>query len=217
MPIPHPRRRLGGGGRLDQRGHVRDWAPPGWFWEVLPSGGVGWWGASPSLTRSLFGGGRVGQWRCRGFRTPRRWYVTVSARRTSTSVATWLRWRAGSTIPGRFFRDLTGAMILWWFLIFGCPPPASIPVGRYGSSCISDNIRRCTDTKRWCTFAYNYWMHANLNTILYFMIWFCLLYDLVLLIECSYWISSPSFPCARQFDIIMDSGMKEGATYIDHR
>ena len=38
--------------------------------------------------------------------------VTVSARRTSTSVATWLRWRAGSTIPGRFFRDLTGAMIL---------------------------------------------------------------------------------------------------------
>ena len=40
MPIPHPRRRLGGGGRLDQRGHVRDWAPPGWFWEVLPSGGV---------------------------------------------------------------------------------------------------------------------------------------------------------------------------------
>ena len=39
MPIPHPRRRLGGGGRLDQRGHVRDWAPPGWFWDVLPSGG----------------------------------------------------------------------------------------------------------------------------------------------------------------------------------
>ena len=38
MPILHPRRRLGGGGRLDQRGHVRDWAPPGWYWEVLPSG-----------------------------------------------------------------------------------------------------------------------------------------------------------------------------------
>ena len=46
------------------------------------------------------------------FVPPQRWYVTVSARRTSTSVATWLRWRAGSTIPGRFFRDLTGAMIL---------------------------------------------------------------------------------------------------------
>ena len=42
MPIPHPRRRrLGGGGLLDQ-GHVRDWAPPGWYWEVLPSGDVGW-------------------------------------------------------------------------------------------------------------------------------------------------------------------------------
>ena len=39
MPIPHPRHRLGGGGRLDQRGHVRDWAPPGWYWEVLPFGG----------------------------------------------------------------------------------------------------------------------------------------------------------------------------------
>ena len=104
MPIPPPRRRLGGGGRLDQRGHVRDWAPPGWYWEALPTGGAAWWGASPSLTRTFFGGGRVGQWRCRGLRTPRRWYVTVSARRTSTSVATWLRWRAGSTIPGRFFR-----------------------------------------------------------------------------------------------------------------
>ena len=23
---------------LDQRGNVRDWAPPGWHWEVLPSG-----------------------------------------------------------------------------------------------------------------------------------------------------------------------------------
>ena len=37
MPGPHPRRR-----RDDvmlQRTHVRDWAPPGWYWEVLPSGG----------------------------------------------------------------------------------------------------------------------------------------------------------------------------------
>ena len=141
MPIPHPRRRrLDGGGLLDQRGHVRDWAPPGWYGRCYLPGGVGWWGASPSLTRSLFGGGRMGQWWCRGFRTPRRWYVTVSARRTSTSVATWLRWRAGSTIPGRFFKDLTGAMILCWFLLFGCPPPAPIPVGRYGSSCTSDAI-----------------------------------------------------------------------------
>ena len=38
MPIPHPCRRFGGGVLLDQ-GHVRDWAPPGWYWEVLHSGG----------------------------------------------------------------------------------------------------------------------------------------------------------------------------------
>ena len=47
------------------------------------------------------------------------------------------------------------------------------------------------------------------------MIWVCLFYDLVLLIECSYWISSPSFPCARQFGVIMHSGMKGGATITD--
>ena len=73
-------------------------------------------------------------------RNPRRWYATMLARRMSTPVATWLRWRAGSTISVRFFKDLTGAMILSWFLLFGCPSPAMIPVRRYGSSCISDAI-----------------------------------------------------------------------------
>ena len=37
MPIPHPRLRLGGDNLLESR-HVRDWARPGWHWEVLPSG-----------------------------------------------------------------------------------------------------------------------------------------------------------------------------------
>jgi hypothetical protein len=37
MAGPHPRRRLGGDNLLE-RHHVRDWAPPGWHWEVLPSG-----------------------------------------------------------------------------------------------------------------------------------------------------------------------------------
>ena len=37
MPGPHPRRRLGGDNQFERR-HVRDWAPPGWHWEVLPSG-----------------------------------------------------------------------------------------------------------------------------------------------------------------------------------
>jgi len=38
MPGPHPRRRLVRDDILLQRGNVRDWAPPGWHWEVLPSG-----------------------------------------------------------------------------------------------------------------------------------------------------------------------------------
>ena len=39
MPIPYPRRRVGGGHLRHQMGHVRDWAPPGWYWEALPTGG----------------------------------------------------------------------------------------------------------------------------------------------------------------------------------
>ena len=35
---PHPRRRPVRDDVLLQRTHVRDWAPPGWHWEVLPSG-----------------------------------------------------------------------------------------------------------------------------------------------------------------------------------
>ena len=37
MPGPHPRRRLGTDNQFERR-HVRDWAPSGWHWEVLPSG-----------------------------------------------------------------------------------------------------------------------------------------------------------------------------------
>ena len=47
MPIPHPRRLLGGGLLLEPRGHVRDWAPSGCYWVVLPSG-------ERSLVRSQF-------------------------------------------------------------------------------------------------------------------------------------------------------------------
>ena len=38
MPGPHPRHRPVRDDVLPQRTHVRDWAPPGWHWEVLPSG-----------------------------------------------------------------------------------------------------------------------------------------------------------------------------------
>ena len=38
MPGPHPRLRRGGEHLLDGMRNVWDWAPPGWHWEVLPSG-----------------------------------------------------------------------------------------------------------------------------------------------------------------------------------
>src|SRR3990170_7428436 len=38
MPGPHRRHRLVRDDVLLQRSHVLDWAPPGWHWEVLPSG-----------------------------------------------------------------------------------------------------------------------------------------------------------------------------------
>ena len=38
MPGPHPRRRPVRDDVLLQGTHVRDWAPPGWHWEVLPGG-----------------------------------------------------------------------------------------------------------------------------------------------------------------------------------
>lgn len=37
MPGPHPCRRPIRDDVLLQRRHVRDWDPPGWHWEVLPS------------------------------------------------------------------------------------------------------------------------------------------------------------------------------------
>ena len=39
MRIPHPRCQVGGEHLRHQMGHVRDWAPPGWYWEALPTGG----------------------------------------------------------------------------------------------------------------------------------------------------------------------------------
>ena len=60
MPIPHPRRRrLGGGGLLDQ-GHVRDWAPPGWYWEALPTAGRNLVRSHPVVDPNLL------WWRSRG-------------------------------------------------------------------------------------------------------------------------------------------------------
>ena len=83
-----------------------------------------WWGTRPRVLSSTlisFGGIRVGHFRCGGSRPRRRWYVAVSGRRTSTSIATWFLWTSGSPIPGRFFGQMTGDMVPWWFLLSGCP------------------------------------------------------------------------------------------------
>jgi hypothetical protein len=64
----------------------------------------------------------VGQAWCGGRQPPRRWYVDVSERRTSTSVATYICWIGLQAGVGRFFRDLTLAMILLAFHIFGLFP-----------------------------------------------------------------------------------------------
>ena len=67
MPIPHPRRRLDGGHLLDQMGHLRDWAPSGWYWEALAAEGrnlmrsqpvmdpnlLWWWSRGPVMVQRL--------------------------------------------------------------------------------------------------------------------------------------------------------------------
>jgi hypothetical protein len=108
---------------FDQMGDVREWAPLGWHWEVSHAGARSlvrnlgpivdpdllWW-------RSLRPGAVQRKW------PPRRWYVDVSERRTSTSVATFICWIGLLTGVGQFFRDLTLAMILLAFHIFGLLP-----------------------------------------------------------------------------------------------
>ena len=106
MPIPHPRRRLGGGGRLDQSGHVRDWAPPGWFWEVLPSGGRRLVRSQPVVDPIL------GWWRSRGPVMVPRLPDTAEVVRDRVSEEDEHVRRYMVALEGRFFRDLTGAMIL---------------------------------------------------------------------------------------------------------
>jgi hypothetical protein len=89
-------------------------------------GRAAWWGIQvSSLTQIFFGVGRVGHYRCRGRQPPRRWYVAVLERRTSMSVVICMCWKGCILTPGRFFRDLTWAIILWGLLIFGCSSPAA--------------------------------------------------------------------------------------------
>ena len=140
MPIPHPRRhRLGGGGLLDQ-GHVRDWAPPGWYWEVLPSGGRRLVRRQPVVDPILV------WWRSRGPVTVVRHPDTAEVVRHRVSEEDEHVRRYMVALEGRFDNTWEVLQGSHWsydpviILIFGCPPPATIPVGRYGSSCISDAI-----------------------------------------------------------------------------
>src|SRR3954468_23486587 len=125
MPGPNPRDRRTGEHLLDGMRNIRNWAPPGWHWEVISEARRLVRNPVLSSTRIFFGGGRVGHNRCGGSRPPSGSYADVSGRRTSTFVATWRRWAPGHAGPGGFFRDLTLATSSWWFLLFGWPPSAA--------------------------------------------------------------------------------------------
>ena len=111
MPIPHARRRLGGGLLVETRGHVRDWAPPGWYYVVLPSGERILVRSQPVIDPELL------WWRSRGPASverlefpaqvvqPRATEVNAHVQRYLVALAN------GRFSTGRFFGDLTGAMI----------------------------------------------------------------------------------------------------------
>ena len=106
MPIPHPRRRLGGGHLLDQMGHVRDWAPPGWYWEALPTGGRSLVRSQPVVDPNLL------WWRSRGPVTVQRLEDSAEVVRHRVSEEDVHVRRYLFALEHRFSRDLTGAMIL---------------------------------------------------------------------------------------------------------
>src|SRR3954466_12147405 len=90
MPGPHPRRRHVGEHLLDGMGDVRDWAPPGWHWEVISEARRLVRNPGPVVDPDLlWWRSRGGHSRCGGSRPPSGLYADVSGRRTSTSFATW--------------------------------------------------------------------------------------------------------------------------------
>jgi hypothetical protein len=108
---------------FDQMGDVREWAPPGWHWEVSPIG-------AHNLVRNL---GPVVDpdllwWRSRGPGAVRREaapeeVVRRHIREEDEHVRRYLYLldRSPDRV-GRFFRDLTLAMIPLAFHIFGLLP-----------------------------------------------------------------------------------------------
>src|SRR3954465_15734187 len=102
MPGQCPRRRRVGEHPFDGMGDARDWAPPGWHWEVISEARRLVRNPGPVVDPDLL------WWRSRGPKSVRRQpapeglYVDMSGRRTSTSVATWRRWAPVHGGPGRF-------------------------------------------------------------------------------------------------------------------
>src|SRR4051812_7707633 len=105
MHGPHPRRRRVREHLLDGMGDLRDWAPPGWHWEVIFE--------ERRLVRNL---GPVVDldllwWRTRGPQSVQRrpaleWIVRRRVREEDEHVRRYLvALDAGSWRPGRFFRD----------------------------------------------------------------------------------------------------------------
>ena len=153
MPIPHPRRRVGGGRHLlDQMGHVRDWAPPGWYWEAQAGEepacrwpepslvAVAWASDSPEARGIRGGGASPCQW---GGRARPSLLVCVGAQvlqylagSPGISQELWSRdgsFSAGVHRPRRYPSCARVLVVL-----------VMLYVWHYSWS-ISDNIRRCTD------------------------------------------------------------------------
>ncbi len=145
-------------------------------------GGAAWWGASPSLTRTFFGGGRVGQWWCGGLRTPRGWYVTMSAK-----ACPLLHGCVGGQVL-QYVAGSSGISLEVW----SCDGSFSLGVHRprwypsftrvlavlvmlyvwYYSRCIIVDIRRCTNERDDLVLLIECML---IWILIYFMIWFCLL------------------------------------------
>src|SRR3954464_735658 len=89
MPGPHPSRRRVGEHSFDGMGDVRDWAPPGWHWEVISEARRLVRNPGPVVDPDLLWWRPHGPQSVRRQPTPELMYADVSGRRTSTSVATW--------------------------------------------------------------------------------------------------------------------------------
>ena len=130
MPIPHPRRLVSGGHLRHQMGHVRDWAPPWWYWEALPSGGRRLVRSQPVVDPNLL------WWRSR-------WPVTVQRLEDSAEV---LRHRVSEedTHVRHYLFALEHRFSNTWQVLQGSHSsydPVMVP-----SMCVS--TAACTDTRR---------------------------------------------------------------------